>query len=376
MGGIQLHLGKIARDGDRRRQDARRDAAAVSECAARQGRAPRDGELVPRPPRLAVDGSPLQLPRPHRRLPRRHRAGDAGAPRRVSRATSRTARTTSSASTICATTWSSSLDQRVQRAARVRDRRRSGLGAHRRGADAAHHLRARSATRTTRCTSSTTPPSRGSCGGRRSSSTRSSARRERDAREGRHRRRRRCKLYKAQLGGPKNKRLLKVLQEPGDKQLVQKMELEHIADRKLPASKQQFRDIEEDLLFVLDEKGHSRAPHGSGRRLHVARRSRGVRAARHLARRFTGSSTIPTCRAEEKLAARRELELEYATKSERLQHRASAAARARAVREGRELRRAGRRGADRRRVHRPHDAGPPLVGRVCTRRSRRRKAFR
>ena len=41
------------------------------------------------------------------------------------------------------------------------------------------------------------------------------------------------------------------------KELVQKMELDHIADRKLPRAKQQFRDIEEDLLYVLDEKGHS-----------------------------------------------------------------------------------------------------------------------
>ncbi|HJQ12680.1 MAG TPA: preprotein translocase subunit SecA, partial [Gemmatimonadaceae bacterium] len=64
-------------------------------------------------------------------------------------------------------------------------------------------------------------------------------------------------LYKAQMGGPKNKRLLKVLQETGAKQLVQKMELAHIADRRLPASKQEYRDIENDLLFVLDEKGHS-----------------------------------------------------------------------------------------------------------------------
>ena len=35
------------------------------------------------------------------------------------------------------------------------------------------------------------------------------------------------------------------------------MELDHIADRKLPASKQALRDIEDDLLFVLDEKGHT-----------------------------------------------------------------------------------------------------------------------
>jgi len=33
------------------------------------------------------------------------------------------------------------------------------------------------------------------------------------------------------------------------------MELDHIADRRLPANKQQYRDLEDDLLFVLDEKG-------------------------------------------------------------------------------------------------------------------------
>ncbi len=65
------------------------------------------------------------------------------------------------------------------------------------------------------------------------------------------------KLYQAQLGGPKNKKLLKLYQESGVKQLVQKQELSAIADRKLPANKQEFRDLEEELLYVLDEKGHT-----------------------------------------------------------------------------------------------------------------------
>ena len=42
------------------------------------------------------------------------------------------------------------------------------------------------------------------------------------------------KLYQAQLGMPKNKRLLKLLNEQGVKQLVQRIELDVIADRKLP----------------------------------------------------------------------------------------------------------------------------------------------
>ncbi|HZE74872.1 MAG TPA: DEAD/DEAH box helicase, partial [Gemmatimonadales bacterium] len=65
------------------------------------------------------------------------------------------------------------------------------------------------------------------------------------------------KLYQAQLGMPKNKRLLKLLNETGVKQMVQKMELESIADRKLPMKQQRMRDLEESLYFVLDERGHS-----------------------------------------------------------------------------------------------------------------------
>ncbi|HZI21490.1 MAG TPA: preprotein translocase subunit SecA [Gemmatimonadales bacterium] len=64
-------------------------------------------------------------------------------------------------------------------------------------------------------------------------------------------------LYKAQLGMPKNKKLLKLLQEPGVKSLVQRVELDVLADRKLPAREQKLRTIEDDLFFVLDERGHS-----------------------------------------------------------------------------------------------------------------------
>ena len=65
------------------------------------------------------------------------------------------------------------------------------------------------------------------------------------------------KLYQAQLGMPKNKKLLKLMNETGVKQLMQRTELDYIADRKLPAKQQQMREIEESLFFVLDEKGHS-----------------------------------------------------------------------------------------------------------------------
>jgi preprotein translocase subunit SecA len=65
------------------------------------------------------------------------------------------------------------------------------------------------------------------------------------------------KAYQVHLGMPKHKRLLKFQQEQGAKKLVQRVELDHIADRKLPAKEQKLRHTEEELYFVLDEKGHS-----------------------------------------------------------------------------------------------------------------------
>src|SRR2546422_2277591 len=64
-------------------------------------------------------------------------------------------------------------------------------------------------------------------------------------------------LYKAQLGMPKNRKLLKLLNEQGVKQQVQRVELDRLADRKLPARDQKMRDIEDDLFFVMDERGRS-----------------------------------------------------------------------------------------------------------------------
>src|SRR5688572_14448365 len=124
-------------------------------------------------------------------------------------------------------------------------------------------------------------------------------------------------LYKARLGGPKNKRLLKVLQEPGNKQMVQRMELDHLADRKLPASKQQFSDVEENLLFVLDERGHT---------VHLT--DQGVdfmSPADHeafvlpdISQEVHRIDRDPDMTPEEKLTARAAIEREYASKSETL----------------------------------------------------------
>jgi preprotein translocase subunit SecA len=125
------------------------------------------------------------------------------------------------------------------------------------------------------------------------------------------------KLYKAHLGHPKNKRLLKVLQEQGNKQLVQKMELEHIADRKLPAAKQQFRDSENDLLFVLDERGHSVHLTDVGVD-YMSPNDRDSFVLPDISIETHRVEHDPSLSPEEKLAAKRELEIAYATKSEKL----------------------------------------------------------
>ncbi|HTK48735.1 MAG TPA: preprotein translocase subunit SecA [Gemmatimonadaceae bacterium] len=125
------------------------------------------------------------------------------------------------------------------------------------------------------------------------------------------------KLYQAQLGSPKNRRLLKVLNEPGNKQLVQKMELDHIADKKLPPARQAFRDVEEELLFVLDEKGH--AVHLTDRGVEFMSPSdHEAFVLPDLSEAVHRIDHDPGLSGEERIAARRDLEIQYAAKSERL----------------------------------------------------------
>jgi preprotein translocase subunit SecA len=125
------------------------------------------------------------------------------------------------------------------------------------------------------------------------------------------------KLYKAQLGHPKNRRLMKVLQEQGNKALVQKTELTHLADRKLPVGKQQFAELENELLFVLDEKGHSVHLTDLGVD-YLSPSDRDAFVLPDIAITTHRVEHDPELSPEEKIEARRGLEIEYATKSEKL----------------------------------------------------------
>ncbi|HVF40281.1 MAG TPA: SEC-C metal-binding domain-containing protein, partial [Gemmatimonadaceae bacterium] len=125
------------------------------------------------------------------------------------------------------------------------------------------------------------------------------------------------RLYQAHLGAPKNKRLLKVVQETGVKQLVQKMELQHLADRKLPASKQMYRDLEENLLYVLDEKGHTVHLTDQGVDF-MSPHDHDAFVLPDISQEVHRIDHDEEMTAEERLAARGEINREYALKSETL----------------------------------------------------------
>jgi preprotein translocase subunit SecA len=125
------------------------------------------------------------------------------------------------------------------------------------------------------------------------------------------------KLYKAQLGHPKNRRFMKMLQEHGNKVLVQKTELAHLSDRKLPVGKQEFSDIDRDLLFVLDEKGHSVHLTDLGVD-YLSPQDHDAFVLPDISISLHRVEHDPELTPEQKLEARRALEIEYAAKSEKL----------------------------------------------------------
>ncbi|MBX3132725.1 MAG: preprotein translocase subunit SecA [Gemmatimonadaceae bacterium] len=124
-------------------------------------------------------------------------------------------------------------------------------------------------------------------------------------------------FYKARMGSPKNKRLLKVMQETGVKQLILQQELAHLADRKQSAAKQQFRDIEDDLLFVLDEKGHAVHLTDAGVDF-LSPSSPDEFVLPDISSAMGRIDKDETLDAKGKLEARRNIETEYAAKSEKL----------------------------------------------------------
>ena len=139
IGGMVLHQGQDRRDEDGRRQDARRHAAGLPERARRQGRARRHGQRLPGAPRHGVDGAALPVPRPDGR---RHPAR-ADRRRAAGRVRLRHHLRHEQRVRVRLPPRQHEVRARALRPARasLRDRRRGRQHPHRRGADAADHLR-------------------------------------------------------------------------------------------------------------------------------------------------------------------------------------------------------------------------------------------
>src|SRR2546422_778964 len=124
-------------------------------------------------------------------------------------------------------------------------------------------------------------------------------------------------LYKAQLGMPKNKKLLKLLNEQGVKQQVQRVELDRLADRKLPARDQKMRDVEDDLYFVMDERGRSVHLTDKGVET-MSPQDPTLFVVPDISHAVHDIDHDDTLTAKEKVERRRVIESEYAQKSETL----------------------------------------------------------
>jgi preprotein translocase subunit SecA len=125
------------------------------------------------------------------------------------------------------------------------------------------------------------------------------------------------KAYQVQLGMPKHKRLLKFFQEQGAKKLVQKVELDYIADRKLPAKQQKLRDLEEELFFVLDEKNHSVHLTDQGVEI-LSPKDPTLFIVPDLSEEVLRIDRDESLNPHQKLERRAQLEADYAAKSEKL----------------------------------------------------------
>src|SRR5204863_463415 len=118
-------------------------------------------------------------------------------------------------------------------------------------------------------------------------------------------------------GMPKNKKLMKLLQETGVKSAVQRVELDRLADRKLPARDQKMRDIEDDLYFVMDERG--RSVHLSDKGVEtMSPEDSTLFVVPDIAHAIHDLEHDPDLTPAEKIERRRTVEGEYAAKSETL----------------------------------------------------------
>ncbi|MCK5328444.1 MAG: preprotein translocase subunit SecA, partial [Candidatus Latescibacteria bacterium] len=117
-------------------------------------------------------------------------------------------------------------------------------------------------------------------------------------------------LLRAQRGAPKNKRLMKLLQEEGIKKLITRVESDFMRDKRLG-------EIDEELYFAIDEKSHTVDLTEKGRQT-LSPGEEDLFLLPDLSeevQRIEEDETLPD---EEKIEKRDELDREYAAQSEKV----------------------------------------------------------
>ncbi|MCK5381672.1 MAG: preprotein translocase subunit SecA, partial [Candidatus Latescibacteria bacterium] len=117
-------------------------------------------------------------------------------------------------------------------------------------------------------------------------------------------------LLRAQRGAPKNKRLMKLLQEEGIKKLIGRVESDFMRDKRLG-------EIDEELYFAIDEKSHTVDLTEKGRQT-LSPGEEDLFLLPDLSeevQRIEEDETLPD---EEKIEKRDELDREYAAQSEKV----------------------------------------------------------
>jgi preprotein translocase subunit SecA len=118
------------------------------------------------------------------------------------------------------------------------------------------------------------------------------------------------RLLQASRGMPKHKRLMKALNETGVKRLIHKVEADFMRDKRL-------HELDEDLYFAMDEKGHNVHLSEKGLEL-LSPKDPNLFVVPDLAESLHAIDEDPELEAGEKARQRLELEREYAERSERI----------------------------------------------------------
>jgi preprotein translocase subunit SecA len=119
------------------------------------------------------------------------------------------------------------------------------------------------------------------------------------------------KLLQTRRGSPKNKRLLKLLSdEPGLKRLIQRVELDFIRDKRLG-------EVDEDLFYAIDEKGHSVDLSDKGREL-LSQRDANLFLLPDLAVELGAIDESESLSPADKVTEKRKLERLHGERSERV----------------------------------------------------------